>query len=284
MLTVLTRRELISWLIVAVLAVTTVVLARPDRVDAGASGPVTEVVYVATGDNFPDALGAAATAALGLGPVLLVQPTAIPAATLSELNRLQPSQIVIVGGPAVISTSVQNQLEGLGFSPDVTRISGANRYETAAELSSASFPTSGRYPRVAHDAHEGGSLIGVGEGIVIPGGDFSTVQSVTIEAPAPGVLVVDASLLAVTDELPGFCRLTSNGEDLAGSLQEVINTAATGSCSAGASLEVEPGVHTVELVYRVDDLGFGLSAEVVSAALTAMWVPFDGFGAPPNLP
>ncbi|HEY8439040.1 MAG TPA: cell wall-binding repeat-containing protein, partial [Candidatus Limnocylindrales bacterium] len=60
--------------------------------------------------NFPDALAAAAAAARLGGPVLLVQQSAIPAEAKTELTRLQAARIVIAGGTAVVSTSVQTQL------------------------------------------------------------------------------------------------------------------------------------------------------------------------------
>ena len=116
--------------------------------DDGAIG--TEVVYIGTGLNFPDALGAGAAAALGVGPVLLVKTDEIPPETLTELNRLHPDRIVIVGGTAVVSAGVEASLAALSFSPTVTRIAGANRYATAAALSAATFPSTGSFPRAAH--------------------------------------------------------------------------------------------------------------------------------------
>jgi putative cell wall-binding protein len=67
-------------------------------------------VYVATGRNFPDALAAAAAAGAAHGSVLLVEPDRIPAATSAELQRLQPSTIVIAGGSGVVSSGVEQQL------------------------------------------------------------------------------------------------------------------------------------------------------------------------------
>ena len=65
-----------------------------------------EVVYIATGRSFPDALAAAPIAGRRRGPVLLVAPTSLPASVASELRRLSPNQIVIVGGPGVVSDGV----------------------------------------------------------------------------------------------------------------------------------------------------------------------------------
>ena len=108
--------------------------------EAAGAGSTTEVVYIATGDNFPDALGAGAAAGVNAGPILLVQSNSIPAPTLAELNRLQPDRIVIVGGTGVITDAVKSALEGLSFGPTVERLAGADRYATAAAVSEATFP------------------------------------------------------------------------------------------------------------------------------------------------
>ena len=68
------------------------------------------MAYVAVGSNFPDALAGGPVAGLNAGPVLLVTTDTIPAATASELTRLQPNKIVILGGTGVVSTAVETQL------------------------------------------------------------------------------------------------------------------------------------------------------------------------------
>ena len=105
--------------------------------------PSTLNVFVATGLNFPDALSAAPAAGFLDGPILLVTTSGIPAETKTELTRLGPSKIYVVGGPSVISEVVRNELiqytdSKLGTS--VERVSGANRYATAAAVSNL-FPT-----------------------------------------------------------------------------------------------------------------------------------------------
>jgi putative cell wall-binding protein len=65
-----------------------------------------EVVYIATGTTFPDALAAAPIAGRQRGPVLLVAPTSLPSSVANELRRLSPNRIVIVGGPASVSDIV----------------------------------------------------------------------------------------------------------------------------------------------------------------------------------
>lgn len=90
-----------------------------------------DVVYVATGRNFPDALAGAARAGALDVPVLLVTPDAVPAATARQLVRLDPERIVLLGGTNAVSTKVEEDLEGYG---SVQRVAGADRYETAALL------------------------------------------------------------------------------------------------------------------------------------------------------
>jgi putative cell wall-binding protein len=117
--------------------------AGPDRYSTAAAisqatfSPGVAVAYVATSANFPDALAGGAAAA-GSGPILLVAQTGIPAATASELNRLKPGQIVVLGGTGAVSSQVQTQL-GSYTSGSVIRLAGSDRYATAAAVSKAHF-------------------------------------------------------------------------------------------------------------------------------------------------
>jgi putative cell wall-binding protein len=69
-------------------------------------------VYIATGTNYPDALTGGAATAAAHGPILLVQQNSIPAVIAAELTRLSPTRIVILGGPAAVSSAVATQLAG----------------------------------------------------------------------------------------------------------------------------------------------------------------------------
>jgi putative cell wall-binding protein len=105
---------------------------------AQASHPGTaETVFIATGANFPDALAGSAIAGRLGAPLLLVTPDSIPAATTTELERLDPSTIVIVGGEGAVSSQVET---ALGTHGTTVRLAGANRYETAVAISQYGFP------------------------------------------------------------------------------------------------------------------------------------------------
>jgi putative cell wall-binding protein/Tol biopolymer transport system component len=68
-------------------------------------------VYVASGAVFPDALSGSAAAIQNRGPVLLVTANTIPAAVATELDRLDPTRIVVLGGPNTVSEAVFTSLE-----------------------------------------------------------------------------------------------------------------------------------------------------------------------------
>lgn len=93
-----------------------------------------DVVYVATGRNYPDALAGAARAGVLDGPVLLVDTDEVPDVTRDELSRLSPDDIVLLGGDGAISDSVEMALGEYGT---VERIDGETRFETAVEISQA---------------------------------------------------------------------------------------------------------------------------------------------------
>ena len=102
--------------------------------------PHVPYLFVATGRGFPDALAGGALAAQLGAPLLLVSTSSIPTATLNEIKRLRPTDIYVLGGPSVVSDVVLQQLRGYRGSGGATiRISGADRYATAANISRAGF-------------------------------------------------------------------------------------------------------------------------------------------------
>lgn len=104
-----------------------------------------DTVVITTATDFPDALTAAPLANQLAGPLLLTAPTHLPAVTAAEITRLQPTNIVIVGGETAVHPDVEAALTAIAPpGATVTRLSGANRYETAvavaAEITQDSSP------------------------------------------------------------------------------------------------------------------------------------------------
>ncbi|MCS5714025.1 cell wall-binding repeat-containing protein [Herbiconiux sp. CPCC 205716] len=96
------------------------------------------VAYVVSGETFPDALSASALAGLKGGPVLLTRRDGLPDAVKSELSRLRPAKIVVLGGPAAISAATYDAI-GL-LAPMTIRLGGADRFDVSAAAAREAFP------------------------------------------------------------------------------------------------------------------------------------------------
>ncbi|WP_163195299.1 cell wall-binding repeat-containing protein [Clostridium thermarum] len=91
-----------------------------------------DYIVIATGQDYPDALCATPLAGKYNAPILLSYSTALDPSVEQEIKRLKAKTAFIVGGTGVISPIVENKLKSLGL--NVTRIAGANRYETSAQV------------------------------------------------------------------------------------------------------------------------------------------------------
>nr|WP_254069197.1 cell wall-binding repeat-containing protein [Herbiconiux sp. VKM Ac-2851] len=112
--------------------------AGEDRYDTAsqiAGYEKTPLVYIASGENYPDALSAAAIAAERQAPLLLTTKKELPYYIRTQLSAyLKPENIVVVGGEAAISADVITDLNGLSIHPTVTRIAGVDRFEVSRNL------------------------------------------------------------------------------------------------------------------------------------------------------
>lgn len=89
-----------------------------------------DTIIIATGENWPDALGASALAGVYDAPILLTYPNFLPLSVRAEIMRLGASDAFIIGETDAISVGVENMLKGM-LEGDVTRIGGVHRFETA---------------------------------------------------------------------------------------------------------------------------------------------------------
>ncbi len=140
------RRRDLAWAVALVVLLSAVWVAQSDVADAGGSPPGEgiAVVYVAVGTNFPDALGVGPGAGADSGPIIILpKDPPIPASSSAELVRLDPRTLVIVGGTGVISAAMETALGVLLPNAAISRIAGANRYDTNAAFSAATFPIEG---------------------------------------------------------------------------------------------------------------------------------------------
>lgn len=105
-----------------------------------------DTAYLATGENFPDALAASAAAGANGAPVLLVRPsdTVVPANVEALIQQLGVSRIVVMGVEGVVSRGLENDARTIPGVTEVVRFGGATRYDTALALNRSEFPTATR--------------------------------------------------------------------------------------------------------------------------------------------
>lgn len=127
-------------------------LAGPDRFSTAAqiskhafpTRPASGTVVIANGMSFADAASASPLAAKLGAPLLLTTDTVTPSPTKSEIARLKPSKIVVIGGKDSVSDSVIASLKSLTETRvSVSRIAGADRFETSLEIAKYGWGVSG---------------------------------------------------------------------------------------------------------------------------------------------
>ena len=96
-----------------------------------------DTVIVATGASFPDALSGSSLAGVYDCPVILTSTETLSAAAQSELVRLGAEHVIILGSTSAVSTTVENSIKAIVGNNNVTRLQGANRYETCSQIYTA---------------------------------------------------------------------------------------------------------------------------------------------------
>jgi putative cell wall-binding protein len=142
-----------------------------------------DVAYVASGASFADALAGAALAGARRRPVLLTSSSALPPATETELKRLKPRSIVVLGGTSVVSDAVATKLRSLTTGP-VTRLAGKDRYATAQQI--------------ADQFNPGGPVAYAASGVTFP--DALAGAALAARVGAPVVLVTAGTVPSATQQ------------------------------------------------------------------------------------
>ncbi|SFS03591.1 5'-nucleotidase [Agrococcus baldri] len=101
------------------------------------------VVYVASGEVWPDALTAGPAAAHEGGPLLLVRKGEAPAVVLDEIARLGAERVVIVGDQPSVSAEVETAIDAIATVTTTDRVAGQNRFETSRLVAEYAFETAG---------------------------------------------------------------------------------------------------------------------------------------------
>ena len=128
----------------------TAVMTSQEAYPAGA-----ETVIVATGTNWPDALGGSALAGALDAPILLTRQSSLPSEVAAEIVRLKATKAIVLGGTSAVSAAVEATLKRMLGSGNVERIAGANRYETADRIAARTIALLG-------DAYDGTAFVATG--------------------------------------------------------------------------------------------------------------------------
>lgn len=99
------------------------------------------IAYIATGENYPDALSASVAAGAQAAPVVLVEGSkkSVDSATRDLLVSLGVTKVVIAGGTGVVSSSMAKALAKVPGVTEVKRVAGEGRLETSRQLNLDAF-------------------------------------------------------------------------------------------------------------------------------------------------
>jgi putative cell wall-binding protein len=183
--------------------------------------PGVSVVYVASGENFPDALAAAPAAALAGGPLLTVRHDGVPDVVAAELTRLHPTKIVVVGGTAAVNAAVYSELATYAGVGGISRLSGADRYATAQAIVGDAW------------AREGSTVVWVASGKGFPDALSAAGAAGAVGAP---VVTIDGEAATLD---PGVVQLL---QDLGAHTVYIAGGSAVISPALEAQLAAVPGV------------------------------------------
>jgi len=186
----------------------------------GLASSTSRIVFLATGEDPADALAAGAAAAARNAVVLLTRKDLLPAPTRAELQRRQPTEIIVVGGTSAISAGVLAEVRTVAPDAALTRVSGASRYETAVELSTLTHRSGAEVVYVATgngyaDALAGSAAAGRDGGpmILVPGTSavLPPVVATELARLAPRRVIVLGGPSAVRSEIFSAVQAAASG-------------------------------------------------------------------------
>ncbi|MCT8140325.1 S8 family serine peptidase [Anaerobacillus sp. CMMVII] len=109
-----------------------------------------EVVILARGDRFSDALTGVPLAAKYDAPLLLSRSNRLDTHTKNELERLQAKRVIILGGTLAIEPRVETEIRDLGIK--VERLAGSNMHATAELIAKQVAPNGSDIAMVVTDS------------------------------------------------------------------------------------------------------------------------------------
>jgi len=211
-------------------------------------------VVLATGEQWPDALGGASLAGVLRAPVLLTRQNSLPDSVRLEIERLRATRVIILGGTGAVSTDVAQAVDAITRVQQVERIGGDDRFETAAAIAT----------RTAGERQRSG-LTTPTPVYLATGADFPDALAVSPIAYATGRPVLLTGLSAVpTQTIDALRTLAVTDVTILGGTGVVDD-------SVMAQLATEaPGVRTVR-IHGVDRYATALAVAAHGSSLGLQW-------------
>jgi len=176
-----------------------------------------DVAVLATGENWPDALGGAALAGVLDGPLLLTPHDVLPASVAAELDRLNVKGVYVLGGTGAVSDDVLNAAKALTPLGAAERLGGLNRYETANKIAE-------RVVSLSSGTYDGAAFVCTGE-------DFPDALAAAPIAAANGwpIYLTQAAVLTPSTKTAMQSNTATHGYVIGG----------TGAVSAAVEAELD---------------------------------------------
>lgn len=248
-----------------------------------------------SGENFADAVAASmlvsgpttATATTGL-PILLTQSDSLPNVTEVALANLAIKKLFVIGGTSAISEAVATKA---GAGRTVVRVSGADRFATAAAVADLAIKTVGtggfgmnkREVYLAEmgaasggaDALAAGSLVNEDGSVLLgtSGGTLPSATSAWLGANSAGATGLTVGIIGGTGVIPTSTEATI--KTAAGGSATAISATLTGS-AGGTSVTVvfsEPMLKSTCGATDLAVINSATGASVLSTACTMTTVP-----------
>ena len=219
--------------------------------------PASTNAVLATGEDFPDALSASALAGALDAPLLLTREAAVPDSVLAEMARLGVNNVWLVGGTAVISDTVIDQLVDLGMT--VQRVAGNDRYDTAKFVAYWVMDIVQSNPEAAWR----------GTAFFVRGDEFPDALAVAPHAYAqkiPILLVRPDSVPGPTEEAVTFAYIT-----------EGVIVGGTGAVSAATASDIGDLLGDAAVRWDGDDR-YETAARCASEGVARGWLDYDTIG------
>ncbi len=125
----------------AAITATMATLAPIGSYQAAGAASALRTAIVASGEGFADALAAGPLAFKGQHPIILTASASLSAEASTALDNALVQQAIILGGTSAVSDAVKTAIEAKGIT--TIRVSGADRYDTAAQLAAIALKAAG---------------------------------------------------------------------------------------------------------------------------------------------